>query len=238
MKLPSEDNDFEKQYGEIKGEYNYNSGQERIKQFFFDNVGKVVTTEQLQEVASMNHDRRYENWHQRLSELRTDKGYTILSRRDRDWLNQGEYVMPHKEQADRASKRTYIEDDTLEEVLERADYACEWPEGCDLSDGDIDPVSGGKVELQPDHKIPHDSDKQVEPDNPDHWQALCGRHQVMKKNYWDDTTGKLNYYAIVQSAPKEEKEKIYDYLQRYFGDKADEWMEDDNSDGSDLSDFK
>lgn len=222
--LPSDNPDFEKKHASIDKEYKQSSGRERIKQFFFDNLGKIVTTDQLQDVASMNYDGRYENWHQRLSELRTDKGYTILSRRDREWLGQGEYVMPHKEQADRADKRTHIEDDTWEDVLERADYECEWPEGCELSDGDIDPVSGGKVELTPDHRVPHDSDGVVEPDNPEHWQALCGRHQVMKKNYWNDNTGKLHYMAIIQSAPKEEKEKIYDYLQRYFGEKEDEWM--------------
>jgi len=237
--LSNNDPDFEKEYASISEEYNQNSGRERIKQFFFTNIGLVVTTEQLQEVASMNYDGRYENWHQRLSELRTDKGYTILSRRDREWLNQSEYVMPHKKQADRADKRTHIEDDTWDKVLQRADYECEFPEGCELSDGDIDPVSGGQVELTPDHRIPHDSDGQVESDNPDHWQALCGRHQVMKKNYWNDNTGELNYMAIVQSAPKENKKEIYDYLQRYFGDKKDDWM-DQNSpteDSSAVDDF-
>lgn len=219
--MPSDNTEPKKKYATIGREYDQDSGRERIKQFFFDNIELVITTDQLQDVASMNYDGQYENWHQRLSELRTDKGYTILSRRDRDWLGQGEYVMPHKEQADRADKRTHIEDEIWEEVLERADYECEW-EDCELSDGDIDPVSGGEVELTPDHQIPHDSDGQVEADNPDHWQALCGRHQVMKKNYWDDTTGKLNYMAIVQSAPKDEKRDIYDYLQRYFGDKEDE----------------
>lgn len=57
------------------------------------------------------------------------------------------------------------------------------------------------------------------PDDVSAWQALCGRHQVMKKNYWDDATGKINVYAIVQAAPEREKRRVYDFLQQYFQDK-------------------
>lgn len=205
------------EFAKVEKEYTQNSGKERIKQFFFDNLNKIVTNEQLQEVASMNYEGRYENWHQRLSELRTDEGYTILSRRDREWLNQGEYLMPHKKKKETASKRIYISDEAWAKVLERANHACEW-EGCGLREGDTDPIGGGTVQLQPDHMTPHDSVSEIDADDPDQWQALCGRHQVMKKNFWDDETGKLNYYAIVQSAPASEKRKIYKMLKKYFGD--------------------
>jgi hypothetical protein len=49
----------------------------------------------------------------------------------------------------------------------------------------------------------------TDPEDPAQWQALCGRHQVTKKNYWDTTTGKLNTYAIVQFAPETEKKRIF-----------------------------
>jgi hypothetical protein len=57
----------------------------------------------------------------------------------------------------------------------------------------------------------------ADPHNPDHWRALSGRHQVMKKNYWDSRTGKLNTYAIVQAASRAEKKRILDFLLKYFG---------------------
>jgi hypothetical protein len=82
----------------------------------------------------------------------------------------------------------------------RAGNACEWFEAgerCELHEGEIDPVGGGAVRLTPDHKQPHSINPATDPDDPDQWQALCGRHQVMKKNYWDNTTGKLNAYAVV-----------------------------------------
>ncbi len=68
---------------------------------------------------------------------------------------------------------------------------------CNLKEGNIDPIGGGTVKLTPDHKRPHQMDPKSDSDDPAQWQALCGRHQVVKKNYWDNLTGKLNAEAIV-----------------------------------------
>ena len=50
------------------------------------------------------------------------------------------------------------------------------------------------------------------------WQSLCGRHQVMKKNYWDDETGWLNVVAIIQSASEAQKRQAFEFLKAYFGE--------------------
>jgi hypothetical protein len=89
---------------------------------------------------------------------------------------------------------------------------------CGLKNGDMDPIGGGTVKLTPDHKRPHAVDPAADPRSPDAWQALCGRHQVVKKNYWDHTTGWLNVYAIVQAASEAEKHRVYEFLKTYFGD--------------------
>jgi len=69
-----------KEYGEVKGPYLQKTIRERIKALFLDNLGKTVTREQIMEVSKdPKTGRTPENWHQRLSELRTDEGYTILS---------------------------------------------------------------------------------------------------------------------------------------------------------------
>lgn len=210
-----------KQYGQVKGPYLQRSIRERIKALFLDNIGKVITREQILEVATDPETGRVpENWHQRLSELRTDEGYTILSHRDRDWLGISEYMMPTPETRPRARSRVTIDPETWRIVLERAGYRCEWKDGtivCGLREGDVDPVGGGTVHLTPDHRTPHQWAVEIDPRDPDQWQALCGRHQVMKKNYWDDLTGKLNVYAIVQAAPREEKRRIYEFLKEFFG---------------------
>ena len=131
-------------------------------------------------------------------------------------------MMPTADRRPTASKRVRIDPETWERVLQRANYRCEWQEGgtvCGLREGDIDPVGGGKVKLTPDHKRPHMTDYRSDPEDPDVWQALCGRHQIVKKNYWDDITGRLNVYAIVQAASEDEKRKVYEFLKEYFGEK-------------------
>lgn len=211
----------EKIYGEIRGPYPQKSVKKRIETLFLDNVGKILTREQILEVAKdPNTGKEPENWHQRLSELRTDDGYTILSWRNRGDLKVQEYLMPHAEKRAKAGKRVRPADATWKIILERAQYSCEWNEGgerCGLKEGDIDPIGGGRVKLTPDHKSPHSLDPNSDPNDPSQWQALCARHQVVKKNYWDNTTGKLNVYAIVQAAPRSEKLAIFIFLLEHFG---------------------
>jgi hypothetical protein len=203
------------------GKYAQRSIRARLEAFFLDNLGRVVTREQLLEVAKDPKTGKVpENWHQRLSELRTDLGYTILSARDTKQLGVSEYMMPHAQKRVVAGKRVKIAEPTWKQVLDRAGHACEWDDGgqrCGLKAGEKDPVGGGTVRLTPDHKRPHSVDPRADPDDPDAWQALCGRHQVVKKNFWDHSTGKLNVYAIVQAAPEDVKREIYEFLKEYFG---------------------
>ena len=209
----------------IRGPYRQASVRARIEAFFLDNLGKVATREQIIEVATDPKTGRIpENWHQRLSELRTDKGYTILSWRNRGNLKVSEYMMPNSERRNTASKRTRPTRKTWEKVLESANYQCAWEEQgvfCGLKDKEIDPVGGGTVRLTPDHKQPHAIHASIDPNDPNKWQPLCGKHQVMKKNYWDDETGWLNVMAIIQSASEEQKRQVFNFLQEYFRGKLD-----------------
>ena len=206
----------------VRGPYLQRSIRARIEAFFLDNLGKIVTREQLIEVATDPETGRVpENWHQRLSELRTDKGYTILSWRNRGELRVSEYLMPNTERRSTASRRTRPTTAAWKEVLGLHEYRCAWSEGsvaCGLRDGDTDPIGGGTVKLTPDHKTPHALHAEVDPRDPTKWQPLCGRHQVMKKNYWDDDTGWLNVLAIVQSASEEQKRQVLEFLKLYFQD--------------------
>jgi hypothetical protein len=183
-------------YGKVKGRYNQKSVCTRIEALFLDNIGKVVTREMIIQAATDPvTGRQPENWHQRLSELRTDAGYTILSWRDDPNLAVEEYLMPSAKKRLRAGKRVKPTPPCWETVLANAKHACEWDEDgqlCGMKEGDIDPVGGGHVRLTPDHKSPHSVNPNTDPGDPNQWRALCGRHQVMKKNYWDNQTGKLN----------------------------------------------
>jgi hypothetical protein len=216
-------------YGKIKHKYIQKTVRERIEAPFLDNIGKIITREQILEVSTDPKTKKQpENWHQRLSELRTDSGYTILSWRNRGWLRVEEYLMPSSDRRQTVGKRVRPDKTTWKAVLERANNSCEWTEGneiCGLHEGEIDPIGGGKVKLTPDHKNPHSINPDTDTHDVDQWQALCGRHQVMKKNYWDTNTGKMNVYAIIQSSTIAEKEIVFRFLLDYFG-----FIQDDNGD--------
>ena len=219
-------NHNEKVYGRITKKYSQASIKQRIEALFLDNIGKIITREQIIEVATDPiTGKQPENWHQRLSELRTDEGYTILSFKNRGWLRIEEYVMASSEKRPDAAKRVRPTKETWEKVLMKAKHSCEWKEDgkpCGLKEKEIDPIGGGTVKLTPDHKKPHSVNPASDPNDPKQWQALCGRHQVMKKNYWDTATGKMNVYAIMQSATVIEKEIVFKFLLDYFGYVMDE----------------
>lgn len=212
---------LKKIYSKDAAKYEQKSVSQRIEALFLANIGLVVTREQILKAATDPVSGRIpENWHQRLSELRTDKGYTILSWRDWKELAPSEYVLESADRRPSASKRVLPSRETWKAVLKRADNRCEWREDgqpCSLEAGVIDPIGGGTVKLTPDHVTPHSIDPNADPDNPDAWHALCGRHQVMKKNYWDGASGKLNVLGILQNVNRQQKADALKFLLSYFG---------------------
>lgn len=196
----------------------------RLEALFLNNIGLVVTRDQIIAAArNPKTGREPENWHQRLSELRTDKGYTILSLRDWRELRPEEYVLATPDRRPTAARRVRPTAGTWRLVVERAGNGCEWQEDgqrCGLRAGAVDPIGGGTVQLTPDHTTPHAVDPNSDPNDPTHWQALCGRHQVMKKNFWNSATGKVNLMAILQAASGAQKKEALDFLLQYFGLKA------------------
>lgn len=215
----SERNKYE--YGKVSKKYEQKSIKQRLEAFFLDNVGKIVSREMLIEVSKdPKSGQEPENWHQRLSELRTDDGYTILSKRDKAFLSVEEYILESLVKRDKAGKRVMPTKETWTKVLERANNSCEWKSGsehCRLGEGQLDSVGGGTVKLTADHMSPHSINPDADPNSIDQWQALCGRHQVIKKNFWDSSSGKINTLAVLQALPHSEKEIALDFLLRYFG---------------------
>jgi hypothetical protein len=210
-----------KVYSTDTNAYEQKTVRQRIEALFLSNIGLVITRDQIIRAAKDPlTGKEPENWHQRLSELRTDNGYTILSWRDWHELSPQEYVMPHTERRLEAGRRVLPTKDCWTAVLARAENSCEWTEDgqrCGLTQDVMDPIGGGSVKLTPDHVTPHSINPNTDTTDPKRWQALCSRHQVMKKNYWDSGTGKVNLQGILQSVGKREKRDALEFLLKYFG---------------------
>lgn len=190
----------------------------RIRSFLIANVGTVVTREEIQEAARDPVTRKVpENWHQRLSELRVDEGFDILSWRDRATLKPGQYVLRSATPTRVAKPREHLTEAERALLFARDEHRCQWP-GCGLSSGAVDPVGGGTVVLTADHRSPHSLAGGVWTGTLEDWQTLCARHQQEKKNFFDDRTGRKNLRELVRSAGREEKALIYGDLKAYFGE--------------------
>ena len=112
---------FDKVYAKVRKKYKQPTVKKRIEGLFLDNIGKIVNREQILHAATDPvTGKQPENWHQRLSELRTDDGYTILSWRNRGWLRVEEYLMPSADKREQAGKRVKPTKETWQKVLERA----------------------------------------------------------------------------------------------------------------------
>lgn len=193
-----------------------NNVKSRIRDFLIINAGKVVSREDIQAAAAdPETGTTPENWHQRLSELRVDEGYDILSWRDRNFLKPGQYLLETPTPVRVAKPRAYLSKAEKDTLFTRDNFSCLWP-GCNLKQGDVDSVGGGTVVLTADHVSPHSLSEGKWTGTLDDWQTLCARHQQEKKNFIDDRTGRKNLRELVRCAGREEKQKIYDDLQTYF----------------------
>lgn len=188
----------------------------RIRNFLIKKVGKVVTREQVQQAAKDPKTGKVpENWHQRLSELRVDEGYDILSWRDRKFLKPGQYLLESATPKRVPKPREHLTPAERKQLFVRDGNRCQWP-GCDLVAGAIDSTGGGTVVLTADHRSPHSLPGGQWTGTLDDWQTLCARHQQEKKNFIDDRTGRKNLKELVRAAPEAEKRLIFEDLKAYF----------------------
>jgi hypothetical protein len=63
------------------------SARTKLREYFLNNVGRVVDSDKLREVAQISE------WARRVRELRDEEGYKILSNNDRSDLKPGEYLL-------------------------------------------------------------------------------------------------------------------------------------------------
>ena len=177
----------------------------KIRAFFEANVGKVVTTKQISDVAGI-HD-----YQRRIRELRDEEGMQIRSHVDLVTLKPGEYIL---ETMDRmpAIERT-ISPQLRAEILERNGFTCQQ---CGSAAGDPDIYNPGrKVRLHVDHIIPI---SQGGTDNRDNLRALCSNCNQGKHNIQAPSETALNILARIRKLPRSGQREIYDTLKRSFGE--------------------
>lgn len=133
----------------------------KLRAHFLDNLGRVMDSKELREVANNQSE-----WARRVRELRTEEGYQILTHNDRSELKPGQYLLENAKPLP-AFERA-ISKETRAFVLDRNGFTCQM---CGAVAGEQHPYDPNrKTRLHLGHVI----DKSVGgTDDPSNLKAIC-----------------------------------------------------------------
>lgn len=177
------------------------SAKARIRKFFEDNVGKIVTTMQISEVAKI-HD-----YQRRIRDLRNDEGMQILSYRDRPDLKPSEYILVSLKRNPRFSHK--IDKTQRARILERNGLTCAM---CGVTSGEPDPYNPSrKITLHVDH---------VDPDGPandENLRTLCHNCNEGRSNLViPPTPNTLTVLRTIRRLARDDQRRLFAELKKKF----------------------
>jgi hypothetical protein len=176
---------------------------DRIRQFFEANVGVVLTTQQIREIAGISEYGR------RIRELRDQEGLQIKSHVDRSDLKPGEYILVAIERKPFISKG--ISPPLRNEILERNGFTCQL---CGAGPGDSDPFNPNrKVRLHIDHIKPLSQGGTNDKSN---LRVVCSACNQGRSNIQIPSETVLNVLARIRRLSKASQREIFEKLKKKF----------------------
>jgi len=132
----------------------------KLREYFLVNVGQVLDSETLREVAGTSE------WGRRVRELRNEEGMNIVTHNDRSELKPGQYLLVNIDPLPAFGRA--ISKETRAFVLDRDGFTCQM---CGSAAGEPHPNDAGrKTRLHLGHTI----DKSMGgSDDPDNLRAIC-----------------------------------------------------------------
>ncbi len=136
-------------------------GRAKLREHFLANIGRVMDSDELREVAG-----GITEWARRVRELRTEEGYQIQTHNDRSDLKPGQYIL--EDPTPKPAFERAISKETRAFVLDRNGFTCQM---CGAVAGEPHPYDPSrKTRLH----IGHIIDKsQGGTDDPSNLRALC-----------------------------------------------------------------
>lgn len=182
------------------------SAKNRIRQFFIDHVGEVVTAAQLQQVAAPVSE-----WARRVRELREQEGWPIESNHDDAELKPGQYKLTRlpPERSDVKFERG-ISQKLRAEVLDRNGFTCQM---CGKTPGDIDLDTGRKVRLH----IGHIVDRSLGGmDVASNLRTLCSTCNQGAKNVTLEKPSRVWLLSQIRRATIDDQQAVMEWLNQKF----------------------
>jgi hypothetical protein len=178
----------------------------RIEEFLLANIGKVVTSFQIRDIAG-----GVTSWDRRVRELREKHKWQILTHNDTTDLRPGQYLLKEAPPERSIQFGRGISAKLRAEILDRNGFTCQM---CGLSPGDLDPMTGRKVRLH----LGHIKDKSLGgKDELSNLRALCSTCNQGAKNVTSEKPAKTWLLSQVRRAGQDEQIAVLNWLRKKFG---------------------
>ena len=184
----------------------------KLREFFVENVGKVLDSDTLREVAGTSE------WARRVRELRNEEGLNIITHNDRADLKPGEYLL-----VDLKIKPAFergISKETRAFVLDRDGFTCQM---CGAAAGEPHPHDQGRITRL---HIGHIIDKSMGgTDEPSNLRAICSVCNEGASNLTLNRPDAIKLLAQVRRAPVKDQLDVLRWLVSKFSEQSKEFIE-------------
>ena len=182
----------------------------KLRAFFLENVGKILSSETLHEVSGNRSE-----WGRRVRELRNEEGMNIVTHNDRSDLKPGQYILIDLKPI--PSFERGISKETRAIVLDRNGFTCQM---CGAAAGEPNPFDQGrKTRLH----IGHIIDKSMGGgDDPGNLRAICSACNEGASNLTLNRPDAIKLLAQIRRAPGKDQLDVLKWLIKKFPKQAKE----------------
>ena len=184
----------------------------KLRSFFIENVGKILSSETLHEVSGGKSE-----WGRRVRELRNEEGMNILTHNDRSDLKPGQYILVDLKPI--TSFERGISKETRAYVLDRNGFTCQM---CGAAAGEPNPYDQGrKARLH----IGHIIDKSMgASDEPGNLRAICSICNEGASNLTLNRPDAIKLLAQIRRAPGKDQLDVLKWLITKYPKQAQELL--------------
>lgn len=184
----------------------------KLREFFLANVGVVLDSKTLREVADASE------WARRVRELKDEEGMNIVTHNDRSELKMGEYML-----IDLIIKPAFergISKETRAFVLDRNGFTCQM---CGAAAGEPHPYDlGRKTRLHIGHVVDHSMGGSD--DDPSNLRAICSICNEGASNLTLNRPQAIKLVAQVRRAPVSDQLDVLKWLTEKFAKQTQELL--------------
>jgi len=191
-----------------KATKNLKGSKAKLRAFFLENVGKILSSETLHEVSGNKSE-----WGRRVRELRNEEGMNIITHNDRSDLKPGQYILIDLKPI--PSFERGISKETRAIVLDRNGFTCQM---CGAAAGEPNPFDQGrKTRLH----IGHIIDKSMGGgDDPGNLRAICSACNEGASNLTLNRPDAIKLLAQIRRAPGKDQLDVLKWLIKKFPKQA------------------